>query len=381
MARTGILTFHYSNNYGGVLQAVALQKTLEQQGFEAEVIDFVPLSYNTKGILNRLGISKRTLLNSIRRFEFASILKKMKIARTYSKEITAKVNSFREKEIRLSKRVDENSLGSILRDYDAIVVGSDQVWNPSQRKKPYYFLDFGKDFKGRKISYAADSTTNEVSNEELESLKRALDDFYAISVRNVHSKEFVRKVTGSEAQIVADPTVLFDFSYLLETHKNPEKYILTYVLGKEISGSHIKVIEEIRSVYGKLPVYSIKIPTMNFEFSDFADKTFYNLDPVQWLEMLKNAAFVYTDSFHGTLFSLKFHKPFLSYYSENMRSTRFLDLGHRLGIQDFVVNSVSEMHEKRSIHLKPDFSRIDQLFETQRIASIDFLKKALEELK
>jgi len=298
-----------------------------------------------------------------------------------SKIITAVFDQFREREVKLSTRVDESTICQLIGAYDAIIVGSDQLWNPGQRKRPYYFLNFGKDFKGRKISYAADSTTSEVSNEELETLKRALDDFYAISVRNEHSKEFVRKVAGSEAEIVADPTVLFDFSYLLKTHKNPEKYILTYVLGKEISGSHIKVIEEIRSVYGKLPVYSIKIPTMNFEFSDFADKTFYNLDPVQWLEMIKNATFVYTDSFHGVLFSLKFHKPFLGYFSEKMRANRFIDLRNRFGIEKFIVDSFDDMCEKGSLSSSADYETIDQILREQTITSLDFLRNALRGLK
>lgn len=280
--------------------------------------------------------------------------------------------------MKLSRQVDENSLKKILKEYETIIVGSDQVWNPSQRKKPEYFLNFGDAFKGKKISYAADSTIKEIDDEDVENLRKLLMDFSFISVRNNHSYCFAKSLVDKEINVVADPTILYDFKDFNIKEENKEEYILTYILGKEIEGTHMKAIEKIKKIYGDLPVYSIKIPTMNFDLYDFADKEFYDLDPVEWLNIFRNARFVYTDSFHGVLFSLKYHKPFLAYYTEKLRATRFIDLGKRYDIEKYIVTNVEEIDKKRSLDVKIDFEIIDKLLEKQKQYSLEFLKRALK---
>lgn len=381
ISKIGILTFHYSNNYGGVLQALSLQKAIESMGYNVEVINFVPSNYKPTKILNNLGISKNIFKNKIEDLNVIHIFKKVNIMKNYNSRITSKFNTFRKKEMRLSKQVDENSLKTILKNYEVIIVGSDQVWNPSQRKRPEYFLNFGDSFEGKKISYAADSTIKDVSLEDIENLKNALNDFNFISVRNEHSFDFVKAITDKEIDIVADPTLLkeLDFSNINTGIKGD--YILTYILGKEIEGTHIRALKKIKKTYGNLHVYAIKIPTMKFELPNFADKVFYDLDPSEWIRMIENAKFVYTDSFHGVLFSLKYHKPFLAYYTEKMRATRFVDLGQRYDIERYIVQSVDEIEKKDSLRVKPDFKIIDIKLEAHKQYSLEFLEKALREFK
>jgi polysaccharide pyruvyl transferase WcaK-like protein len=381
VGKIGILTFHYSNNYGGVLQALALQRTLESMGYNTEIINYVPSSYKPTNILNNLGISKNIFKNRLENLNVFKILNKINIISTYSDIIVNKFEIFRANEMKLSKQVDENKLTGVLDNYDLIIVGSDQIWNPSQRKRPEYFLNFVGKFHGKKISYAADSTVSEVSNDDIENLKEALNDFSYISVRNKHSLYFVKTIINKEVDIVADPTILYDFSDDDINMKKKEKetdYILMYVLGKEIDGTHIEAINQIKKVYGDLAIYSIKIPTMNFELSNFADKVLYDLDPYEWIGMLKNAKFIYTDSFHGVLFSLKYHKPFLAYYTEKMRATRFLDLGERYNIERYIIQNVDEITTKRSIEIKPNFSYIDDLLVKSKHDSINFLDMAMK---
>jgi len=277
----------------------------------------------------------------------------------------------------LSARVDEKTVNEIIQEYEAIIVGSDQIWSVGQRTKPVYFLGF-EGFDGDKISYAADSTIAEVSEEHLAKLRGELGDFDKISVRNKHSQKFVETVIGEKPPIVADPTLLWDFNELGRGFMgDSDPYILVYVLGKDINGSNRKAIEEIKRIYGNLKVYAIVIPTMKFNICDYADKVFYDLGPEEWLDMIRNATFVYTDSFHGTLFSLKFHKPFLAYYAEEMRATRFIDLAERYQIGRYIVSSVDEIEAKGSLLETPDFATIDQLIEEHRAFSIRFLEEAL----
>jgi len=373
MKKTGILTFHYSNNYGGVLQSYALYNFVKSINENTEIINFVPSTHN------RFLQSIYVLRDSLRLANDTSIsvVRAMQLKKRYGRAISLRFERFRAKYLSMSVKVDEAKITGILPSLGLIVVGSDQIWNPSQRDKPEYFLGFDE-FKGKKVSYAADSTTAEVSEEHLDKLKRELGDFDSISVRNEHSQKFVETVIGEKVPIVADPTLLWDFNELGQGFmSDSEPYILVYVLGKDINGSNEKAIEKIKRVYGDLRVYAVVIPTMKFNICDYADKVFYDLGPEEWLDMIRNATFVYTDSFHGTLFSLKFHKPFLAYYAEEMRATRFIDLGKRYEIERYIVNSVDEIDTKGSLLQTPDFAAIDQIIEEHRAFSIRFLEEAL----
>jgi hypothetical protein len=379
MSKIGILTFHYSNNYGGVLQALSLYRVIESLDYEVEIINYIPTNYKPYSVFANLGIKRQIFKNSIKVLNLINIVKKVRIMNRYCKSITFKFDQFRINNIALSRRVDENTLESILNDYSSIIVGSDQVWNPSQRKSPIYFLNFGDKYNGNKISYSPDSTLADVNNEDIGILKKALSEFNHISVRNNHTFEFVKKISGIEAEIVVDPTLLYDLNYSKEYPENNENYILMYVLGEEINGSHSKVIEKIKSKYGNLPVYSIKIPTMNFGLSPFADKVFYDLNPDEWISMFSNAKFVYTDSYHGVLFSLKYHKPFIAYYTEKLRATRFTDLGERYHIKKYIIQNVSEIEKNKLLESLPDFKQINKNIDIQKKKSLEFLNKALSE--
>jgi len=377
MRKIGILTFHYSNNYGGVLQTVALQNTVKSMGYDAEIIHFIPKSYRPINTVDYLSLVKNIIKGRPDDPNIFNTIKKILIVKIHSNNIMLKFNSFKAREMKLSRRVDDDSIRAILDGYDLIVVGSDQVWNPSQRIRPEYFLNYGDEFKVNRISYAADSTIKEVEPEVVDSLRTALSRFCYISVRNEHSFEFVKAVTGKESEIVADPTILYEFQNT--TTKNDKEYILAYVIGKEINGTHVKALEKIKQTYGALPVYSIKVPDMKAEPSGYADKVMYELGPEEWMNMLRNAKFVYTDSYHGVIFSLKYHTPFLAYYTEELRATRFLDIGKRYNIEKYIVKSVEEIDLKESLKKEPDFSLTDAVFKKQKEYSLEFLKKALKE--
>lgn len=240
MGKIGILTTHYSNNYGAVLQCLALQKTLESKGFDVEVLNYIPSDYKPNRIISKLGIRKNIFKNTKENMNLINIIKKIKIKRKCNKIIIGKFNKFRERKMNLGDEVDEKSIELILNKYEAIIVGSDQVWSPSQRNKPEYFLDFGNKFTGEKISYAADSTIKEIDTNNRINLRKCLSEFNSISVRNEHSYEFVKSLINKDVPIVADPTILYDFENIKMKKVENNEYILVYVLGKEIKGVSIK---------------------------------------------------------------------------------------------------------------------------------------------
>ena len=372
MNKIGILTFHYSNNYGGVLQCFSLYKVLQDKGYNVEVINYIPKEYKKINIISELSNIKKDI------FKLKKVIKKLNIKIKYSKNITKKFDEFRNNNIKLSKEVNEETIVDILNQYDLIIVGSDQVWNPLQRLRKEYFLDYGDLFKGKKISYAADSTNSIINDNDLNNLRKSLKEFDYITVRNEHTKIFVKRILGIEVKIVADPTLLYDFSNEIRKQGCKEKYILTYILGKELKGSNLKAINKIKEKYGNIKVYSIEIPNSNNEINNYADKIFYTLNPIEWLEMFKNATFVYTDSFHGVLFSLKFKRPFLAYYTEVLRASRFIDLGKRYNIDNYIISDIHDLKCKKSLEKKIDFETIDTLMKNQKLESINLLDNTLK---
>lgn len=372
MNKIGILTYHYSNNYGGVIQSYALYSYLTSLGLNVEIINYIPSYVNLDSIFYETGLRKNILKMKKADMNPIKLFKRIYIRMKYSKTIINKFDDFRN--YNLSRRVDENSFHEILNDYHAIIVGSDQVWSPGERNKKTYFLDY-PNYKGLKISYAADSTVSEINTNHLARLTKALKDFDSISVRNEHSHKFAQTLLGKSVPIVVDPTLLWKFDEY--NQKSNEKYILVYVLGKEISGTNKKAIEKIKKVYGDMKVYAIVIPTRKFEKCDYADEVIYDTGPIEWLNMFRNATFVFTDSFHGTLFSIKFRKPFLAYYAEELRVTRFIDLSNRYKIDPFIVNSLEDIDNKNSLNQLPDFDSIHQLIEKHKESSVEFIREAL----
>lgn len=378
MSKIGILTFHYSNNYGGVLQAEALYKTIVSLGYQAEIINYIPTSYKPQNILRNLG--KRRILYELK--TPLNFFKKIRIMNKYNKNITHKFNEYRQKNMKLSKQVNEDSLYSILNNYSKIIVGSDQVWNPSQRTSPIYFLDFKDKYSGYKYSYAADSTISTIDKNDKERIENSLSEFKSISVRNEHSKDFVEALLNKTPLIVSDPTLLYDFGSKkdnsVDTLENIKtSYILVYTLGEEIVGTNFEAIRMIKNKYPNYKVYSIKSTSRSFDLDTVSDKVFYDLDPSEWINLIKNASFMFTDSFHGVLFSLKYQIPFLSYYTEELRASRFIDLSKRYKIDTFIVQNVSEIGKKKSIEFTPDFNDIHEIIDKQNALSIDFLKDNL----
>lgn len=166
----------------------------------------------------------------------------------------------------------------------------------------------------------------------------------------------------------------------MSKEKIKEKYIFTYILGADIKEGNEKVIEEIKKIYGNIKVVAVGIPfamSGGLNFYPWADEVIYDAAPEDWLNYIKNAEFIYTDSYHGALFSMKFHKPFLAYYSEKNRAPRFMDLAERYNIDRYIVNTLEEAIEKESICKEIDYTEIDKLIDEHKKYSMDFLKRAL----
>ena len=246
MKKIGILTFHYSNNYGGVLQAYSLYKYIKDRGYEVEIINYIPENYKPKNIIRNLGIKKGHYIKQLTGRNLFNILSKVITKMKYSHHIIEKFNKFRIDNFALSQECYFENISLVLKDYDILIVGSDQVWNPSQRVSPIYFLDFPEISSHQlKVSYAADCTTEEFIGDE-RNITRALKNFDYISVRNTHTQDYVFKHLQFKPKIVCDPTLLCDFNFLKSSEIAYGDYILEYVLGEEIPGGNRVAISKLQ---------------------------------------------------------------------------------------------------------------------------------------
>lgn len=343
--RIGILTFHFGNNYGGILQCYALQQVVRSLGHEVEIINFRPQSGRTlKHIMGRLR-EQPSLASILRLVRENYCAKKDTDPKLQDKKETsiAVCNTFREKYLKLSAPLDEETIGEYTNaHYDMIIVGSDQVWTSFYDRVPVYFMGWEPAFHGRKMSYAACSAYTKVSGRRSIELARLLKSFDKLTVRDGSTAQLVKTLTGTAPQIVPDPSLLYDYSEFQEAEIVPvEPYILTYILGDEIEGGHQAALQKIKNEVGEMPVYAISIPGLGADIHPLADKVFSTLFPEEWVAMFRHAAYVYTDSFHAVMFSLKFGIPFTAYYRNMTRSSRMLDLKER-GITT-IYGSVAEM--------------------------------------
>lgn len=380
--KVGILTMNYRRNYGGILQCIALQNTLEEMGYEVEVIRFQSLD---KGRLRRKikvlfsGLPVSVMgkyLYDIGKDFIASLFGKQK---PLSVQLLNKCKQFVDANIKYTELCNEETIGTLLLKHrlDALVIGSDKIWGELAREQLVYMGDFKPRFQGKILSYAACTSFPFIPSYNKEKIHHLLLDFAAISVRDDYTRNLFRCFPDIDMKVVLDPTLLYDFQPYL-VRKDEEPYIFTYILGREIKGGHKLMVEQIRKKYGNIKIKGIVLSDESMDIVPYVDEVIDDADPSEWLNAIYNASFIYTDSFHGIVFSLKFRKPFVAYYTEPSRATRLIDLRNRLHLDNVIVSSVKEAFDKEAINHVVDYDIIDDALNIMRKQSQLFLKDSIE---
>ena len=344
--KIGILTLPLHTNYGGILQAYALQTVLERMGHETRHIIVKP---NMKyGVLHKV---KRTLAPIKRVVKLALIPDKLTSdnARHTSYFISrnVKIDMYR-----CIEDIPENK-------YDALVVGSDQIWRKmyvemcTPFKIQSAFLDFAKSWKVKRISYAASFGTDkwECDAQETSELKLLANKFEAISVRESSGVQLCKDHFGCEATLVLDPTLLLnkeDYEKLASESRKHRSGIMTYIL--DIDEKKKGIIQEVCRTIG-LPVYTSNIP----ENRRKSGRKGLVQPPVEdWLAGFRDADFVVTDSFHACVFSVIFNKPFVAIVNTERGASRFYSLLKMLNQTNRIVDEVSPTINMNELLLPPN---------------------------
>lgn len=334
--KVGIITYHYGANYGGTLQCLALQTAVAQLGHEVEILNFVPGTHRRTPIwrgweFHRSGLRKASA-RLVQLRHGSKCLNAFEKFRTDHLSLTAPLHSLED-------------LRATANRYDAIITGSDQVWN--FRCSPAYFLDLDERFTGKRISYAACCTQENQPAERIAPVGAWVKKFDHVSVRDALSQKAIENATGSQPQIVCDPTLLMKTDWLLERSNVPDSSsrILVYRLGRPFTSDMKAVLQHLKSRTGCQTSEGIVASTFNPHTSTETDIVHYQLGPREWVEKIKGAGLLITDSYHGILFALRMQIPFLAYCEELDRSPRLSDLSVRFGLDSRILKNPDDLND------------------------------------
>ncbi len=325
MKRVGIVSCYFKDNYGSMLQAYATKKVLDNNGILNETINIEKNLDFKKG---KRKYYKSQLLNfKFIKAKFGMIKLKIdkKINKELEKDITIRNNKYREfkKEFNLSMACtsykDLKELAK--KKYTDVIVGSDQLWLPVNVVADYYTLNWVPN-DINKISYATSFGFSSLPNKYYKKYEIFLKRINHLSVREQSGVKIIKDVTGLDAELVADPTILLTKEeWEKEATKEKifdEKYILCYFLGNNIE--HRKFAERLKETTG-CKIVSLNHADEYVKYSDkFCDYAPYDIGPREWINLIKNAEYVCTDSFHGTVFSILFNKIFFDFRRHSNKS-------------------------------------------------------------
>lgn len=375
--RIGILTLPLHTNYGGILQAYALQTTLERMGHEVVVFDTpnkCPLPPLWK---LPLSFVKRILLKSMGRIDRIFIERYNN--RVYP-VITKEIQPFIDEKIHRKVFTKFSKLDAC--DFDAIVVGSDQVWRsiyfiPMWFGQPMEnaYLSFTKGWNIKRISYAASFGTDKWEYNEKQTLhsKKSLQMFDAVSVREENGVKLCKQYFDVDALHVLDPTMLLDANDYIELFKQKQTHkskgnLLNYVLDEtnEIENLIKKVSSE-----KKMITFAVNNPYEGDNTKPLNRRIKPSVET--WLRGFYDADFVITDSFHACAFSIIFKKQFIVVGNKERGMARFKSLLKMFGLEERLVDENVDVNTLQPI----DYNKVYNLYGQLKKKSLLFLSENL----
>lgn len=372
MKKIGIITQQGGENFGNKLQNFAVEQIISSLGFAVESIIEKP---NKK--------SKRQIVNSVKKFmNMPYERKKYEIKRVtaQTKEqilyhnlldkrrktfSTFSENHLHPKEYNINKEIGEL--------FHCFVVGSDIIWSPNN--DPYFALAFFAP-ENKRVAFAPSFGVSVMPEKYKKTYAQGLSGFRCLSVREDAGARIIKELTGRDAEVLLDPTMIIKkekWCSMASPSKNKpnENYLLKYMVGKK---QKKEWEEKIRNFAKK---NNLKVISL----ADIRQKKLFNEGPKEFIDFIKDAKIIFTDSFHGVIFSILFEKPFVAF----KRLRKVVPLNSRIEtlLKKFRFENrfVDKIEEKDIFNV--DFSHTKSILEEERNKSIDYLKKALncKELK
>lgn len=376
--RIGILTLPLHTNYGGILQAYALQTVLERMGHEVVVFDTpnknflpplwkLPLSFSKRIVLKFLGKTNRVFIERYNN----------KVRSVITQHIQPFIDTYiHRKEIRSFKNLKQE-------DYDAIIVGSDQVWRIIYFQNSWLgqqienaYLDFAKKWNIKRIAYAASFGTDnwEYDEEQTKKCKKLLRKFDAVSTREVDGVKLCKAKFEVDALHVLDPTMLLNTEnyislFMKDNTPKSKGTLLYYVLDDK---EEINILINNIAAEKHLVPFAVNNPFEYDESKPLKQRVKPSVET--WLRGFYDAKFVITDSFHACVFSILFKKQFLVVGNSKRGLARFRSLLKLFGLENRMVSLKDEVYKIPDI----DYDVVYKRFSVLKQKSYEFLFENLK---
>lgn len=343
--RIAIATFYQAVNAGAYLQQFALRRVVEEQGFEVEILRYKsPFARNEfRSRFHRAsGIQRITSLTQVTRFW----------RKTH--------RDFRYSDlVKLAERFEWSR-------YAAVIFGSDEIWNVGNWFSGYCPILFGQGVQGaRKISYAP--SFGEISNPAQLPAEVAglLREFHSLSVRDENSAGLVRSLTGREANLSLDPTLVYDFEEELKRYPSQRSGALV-VYATHVGMAERKAIAEYAAAAG------MRVMALGFP-QTWADSSMVESHPLQTLAEFRAARAVYTNTFHGTALACKFNRPFVL----GALSGKHNKVASLLKVLQFAPVQPTTQAEWAAGFAHPPSAALPRVLEREKERSLAYLRSAL----
>lgn len=353
------------------MQAYALQTVLERMGHEVEVFDR-PYTFCIPFWKKCIAYPKRILCKYILRRN--AIVQWEKYATHVNLVTRQYTQPFIDKHIK--RRVIRSLFEVRPDDYDAIVVGSDQIWRPM-----YYpnianaFLDFTTGWNIKRIAYAPSFGVDkwEYTEQQTNECRILLSQFDAVSVRELSGVQLCEKYLGRSAEWVLDPTLLLqvdDYKALYNQNETPKSKgtLLNYILDSSTESERI-----ISAMSERMKLVPFRV---NSRIEDASASLEERIQPPveQWLRGFDDAEYIVTDSFHACVFSILFQKPFVVYANKKRGISRIESLLGYLGLENRIVRDISDINQVENINYVEIYKKLDEM----RTKSLGYISASLK---
>lgn len=389
MKEVAVVSCYFQHNYGSMLQAYATQMVLDKLGYNNETIDisgfnreikkakllyFAKASLTSDILLSKIGMAKNVL---IKKFGHNQYTEQTKVR-------DVKFETFKKMHFRLSEKyASKEELGEKCEgEYSAVLVGSDQLWLPGNIAADYYTLNFVPE-SVNSIAYATSFGQSSLPKDSAQKAAIFLKRIKHIGVREESGQKLIKTLSGRDVPVVCDPTLLFTGEEWMNIQEQDPlvkgKYILCYYLGN--NPPQREFAKRLKVATGCKIVALVHLDEFVKSDEGYADETPYDIDPADFLNLIRNAEYVCTDSFHCSVFSILYKRQFFTFHryirnTKQSTNSRFDTLFKMVSITGRLLTGDEDIDQ--CLKIDTDFVTALEKLTAVREASYEYLREALQ---